>query len=188
MIINKIIGYLKKNVSSARFKHILGTCETAKKLAEKHKISKDKAELAALLHDAGKGLSKPEMIKYIEDYKVSVPIKDLTIKYNPSLLHGYISADIAKRIFKIKNKEILDAICLHTVGGEKMSDLAKIIYLADATSPDRRYSTVKKIRYQSMRNIDKAVQMAMANKLHHVILKNKWLHPHAIKAWNSTVK
>lgn len=180
-----IITYIKGRVSPARFKHTLGTWKTALQLAERYGADRDKVTLAALLHDAGKGLSREAMIRYVRKHRIAVPFLDDTIRYNPSLLHGYISAHISRTVFGVTDKDILNAITLHTLGGPRMTILAKIIYLADATSPDRRYAVAKQIRRMSRRDLDRAFIMAMCHKMFHVVTGKKWLHPAAVKTWNA---
>jgi len=184
---DKIITYLEKHLDRARYKHTLGTCKIVRELAKRNNVPEAKAMIAGLLHDAGKGYKKPEMVKYVAKHRVKVPYKKLVIEHNPSLLHSYISADIAKRKFGIKDNGILKAITLHTLGGENMPVLAKIVYVADSVAFDRRYTGVKELRELAYKNLDSAVKAAMANKLYYVIKNNKWLHPGALKAWNYAI-
>jgi predicted HD superfamily hydrolase involved in NAD metabolism len=183
-----LLAYLKNHLDTARYKHTLGTCKTAAELAAKYSVPVEKAELAALLHDAGKGCSKTEMMAYVKRRKLKVPELKAVIEHNPSLLHSYISADIAKTKFNIKDKDILLSIERHTVGAAGMSTLSKIIYVADAIAPDRRFPSVSKMKKLAMADLNKAVQAAMANKIFYVCKKGFWLHPEAVKAWNWMVK
>ncbi|MBN1823455.1 MAG: bis(5'-nucleosyl)-tetraphosphatase (symmetrical) YqeK [Endomicrobiales bacterium] len=182
--LSAIFLYLKKNLDPARFKHTLGTLKIAVPLSEKYGADPAKARVAALLHDAGKGFSSKELVRYVKRNKMRVPDGDEIVKHNPSLFHSYVSAHVARKLFKIRDTEILNAIALHTLGAQKMSLLAKIIYVADSITPDRRFPEVKKIRFLAARDIDKAVRAAMANKIYYVIKKKKWLHPEAFKALN----
>jgi len=185
---DEIIQYLKKHLSHARFTHTLGTWRTAQAIAAGYKVSKEKVDIAALLHDAGKGLTKHGLINYIKKTKTAVPYLQDIIKYNPWVLHGFASASIAQDKFGIRDKDILNAIKEHTTAGPGMSVLAKIIYLADITAPDRRFAGVNKIRWQAKRDLNKAMQTALFYKTYHVLANKKWLHPAAIEAWNSLIK
>lgn len=186
--IDRIIEYLKKHLSPARFNHTIGTWRTARDLAVRYNLPMDKIDLAALLHDLGKGYSKQELVKYVKKHKVRVPcLKDI-IRYNPWLLHSFVGADVARKRFHVKDKDILEAIAFHTIAKSNMSALAKVIYMADITAPDRRFPKVKLLRWHARRNLDKAMQIAFVSKLWHVIHNKKWMHPVAIDAWNSVVK
>jgi predicted HD superfamily hydrolase involved in NAD metabolism len=180
-----IIKYLKENLSAARYKHTLGTVKTALGLAKTHKADINKTYLAALLHDAGKSVSKDKLTAYVKKHNILMPYKEETLKYNPWIIHGFVSAHIAKNIFNIKDKEILQAIYSHTIGGDKMTKLDKVIYLADITAPDRRHWSSKILRWHAKRNLDRAMQMAIASKIKHVLANKKWLHPVALASWNS---
>lgn len=186
-ITDNILSYLKKHLDGARFKHSLGTCRIIKVLARNNGVPERKALLAGLLHDAGKMYGKKEMMKYAARRRLKVPYLKDVIKYNPSLLHSYISADIAKRKFGVTGRDILRSIELHTLGGARMSTLSKIMYVADSVSFDRRYPGVKQLRTLAYRDLDAAMRSAMANKLYYVVKNNKWLHPTAVKAWNSII-
>ncbi|MBN1620964.1 MAG: bis(5'-nucleosyl)-tetraphosphatase (symmetrical) YqeK [Endomicrobiales bacterium] len=185
--VDKIISYLKQHLSKARFNHTLGTWRVARQLASKHKVSRDKIDIACLLHDAGKGLKNRQLIKYVKKAKMYLPYLKEIIKNNPSILHSFVSADIARKKFGVRDKEILKAISSHTIGSPCMNTLDKIVYLADITAPDRRYPLVKRLRWHASRDLDKAMRMALKNKIQHVIKNKKWLHPGAVESWNSFV-
>ena len=70
--IEKIKNHLRSLLTSARYKHSLGVAKVAVGLAERYGVSKEKALLAALLHDAGKGYSKKGMIKYMLKYRLKI--------------------------------------------------------------------------------------------------------------------
>jgi predicted HD superfamily hydrolase involved in NAD metabolism len=183
-----ILEYLKQNVSSARYKHTLGTWKTAREIAKAHGCLDKRVDVAALLHDAGKSMKLRKILSYVRRNKIKMPFFEETLKYNPWILHGFVSADIAKKVFGIKDNTVLDAMRTHTIGSPDMTTLGKIIYLADITAPDRKYKLVKKIRWHAKRNLGKAMMLAMENKICHVLSKRKWLHPVAVMAWNSLAK
>jgi predicted HD superfamily hydrolase involved in NAD metabolism len=165
----------------------MGSLKVACSLAARYRVSGEKAALAALLHDAAKGLSNREMIRYAQRRKLRIPRAQQLIRHDPSLLHGYIGADIAARAFGITDPSILAAITHHTLGARHMDKLGKIIYIADATSPDRRYPAVKRLRAVSRRDLDAAFIMAMAHKLHYVVVQGHWIAPAAVQAWNAHI-
>ena len=69
-----------------------------------------------------------------------------------------------------------------------MDTLGKVIYVADITAPDRRYPALRTIRYHSLRNIDRAFQLALKSKMGYVLAKEQWLHPCVVAAWNESVR
>lgn len=185
---NKIVEYLKKNLPPERVTHIMGTQKVAVRLAAMYGVKRENAEMAALLHDCARGLSKAQLIAWVRKLGVKVPELDKIIEFNPYMLHSFVSADMARTKFNIKNKDILKAIAFHTTANVKMSDLEKIIYVSDFTSPERRFSGVGKIRWWSGRNLDIAFKLALKSKIEHVLYKGQWIHPYSVNAWNSLIK
>jgi predicted HD superfamily hydrolase involved in NAD metabolism len=126
-----ILAYLRKHVTHARLQHIMGTRTVSMELATRFGISPEKAEIAALLHDAAKDLSDRELTHYVRKYRIPIPDGEMIIQHHPSLLHSFVSAHIAQKVFKVTDSDILEAIARHTVGDINMSLLAKIIYLSE---------------------------------------------------------
>ena len=185
---DSIIAYLKKHLPKERLHHTLGTWQAAQALASRYHISQKKVMQAALLHDAAKEMDDKELIRYILRNRIAVPERAKIIRHSPSLLHGFAAADIARRKFGIKDKDVLEAIALHTIAGPKMSALAKVIYLADITAPGRKFKKVQELRRLSLRNLDDAMRTALAAKIEYVLIKKQWLHPGAVAAWNDLLQ
>ena len=61
-----LLSWLKENLSEERYKHSLGTADSAKLLAEKYGQDCEKAYLAGLLHDCAKCFSTDKLLEIIE--------------------------------------------------------------------------------------------------------------------------
>ena len=57
----------------------------------------------------------------------------------PAILHGKAGAVILRERFGITDREFLEAVSCHTTGMPGMSDLAKIVYIADYIEPNRKH-------------------------------------------------
>ena len=182
-----ITQFLRATLKPARFCHSIGTAKVAVILANRYNIDIKEAALAALLHDAGKGYDAAGMVRYACAHNLKAPCLAGIIKYNPLLLHSYISAHIARTKFNVKNRKVLAAIAQHTLGGPRMTTLAKILYIADIIAPDRRFTAVHQLRRLAMRDLERAMRAAQEIKLTMVIGKNAWIHPQAVATWNETI-
>jgi nicotinate-nucleotide adenylyltransferase len=58
---------------------------------------------------------------------------------NPVLLHGLISAEIARTRFGIADPELWEAIRHHTLGKPGLSPYGKVLYAADYIEPSRTF-------------------------------------------------
>ncbi len=180
----KIYNYLSSHLKEKRYNHVLSVNDLAIKLAKQYKLDIFKISLAALLHDCAKNMTLEENINYIKKNDLKIKNMDFIIKYLPQVLHSYIGADIAKRRFKIVDKEIINSIKNHTVGRVGMSDYEKVIFIADALSVDRNYKksfVSKKIMFS---DLNKTFKLVLQNKIKYVVANFKILHPDIIKIWN----
>ena len=107
----------------------------AVELAGMYGVDVQKAQLAALLHDIMK--QQPDRIM-LHRVRQSDIIEKIDSKPMP-VLHGFAAADFARREMGIEDEEILMAIKSHTCGRKNMSDLEKVIYLADMLSEERDF-------------------------------------------------
>lgn len=172
---------LKESIGDKRYKHSLGVMELAKKLAIVYGTDVERAGLAGLFHDCGKFQDNTYLLNAVKDFGI---ILDNTIKNNTHLIHGPLGAEIVRRVYNIKDKEILNAIRYHTTGRENMSLLEKIIYIADYTEPNRVFPGVDQIRDLAYKDLNSAVLLSMNNTIKYVI-DNGWvIHIDTIKARN----
>lgn len=180
--------WLKKKLGKQRYYHTVCSAGLSSKLAEIHRQDKTACIEAALLHDCAKGLSNTQLVHYVCKNDVEISMRNSIIRNQPSVLHSFVSADMARKKFAIQNKKILLAIANHTLGDIHMDDISKIIYVADISSPDRRQKVATEIRNVAFENLDNAVILALKAKLFHVLEKNKWLCLHSVNLWNKLIK
>lgn len=172
---------LKKNVSEKRYIHILGVIDSADELAEKFSVSKEKARLAAIFHDYAKGMSKKSMLEFAKANKLDFD----DIEYgNKELMHGKIARHIAQNKYNVNDNDVLNAIEFHTTGRKKMSELEKLICLADYIEKNREYPGVDKIRNLVDIDYDLALYTAFNGTIIHLIEENKIVHTRTVEARN----
>lgn len=181
----RIIEYLRDNLKTKRYLHSLGVSECAVKLAEKYGASKEKAEIAGLVHDCAKYMSGEDILKIMRETGDEIDQVSLNA---PDIMHGRASAYIAKTLMEIEDDEILEAVRYHTTGKENMTVLEKIIYLADYIEPNRSFPEVDRLREVAFRDLDEALIMAFNNTIKFVIEKDQMLHLNTIKARNYLIE
>lgn len=172
---------LKSTLSEKRYKHSLGVCDEAVKLAEKYGADTEKAYTAGILHDCAKGYDIEEQIKLCQKY--GVVLDDITLACKP-VIHAPLGAKIAKAEYGVNDKDVLDAIMCHTVAKKNMSLLDKIIYIADMIEPMRDFDGVEELRKAAYENIDRAFILGLKQSIVFNAQKNKIIHPNTLSAWN----
>ena len=148
-------------------------------LAEKYGVDREKAAVAAILHDCA---------KHNEDYyyKKLLRIGKIGIEeYKPSpIFHAYIGALAARHFFGISDEDILDAIKFHTTGRNGMSALEKVLFLADGIEPGREYDGLIKIRKLSMSDLDQAAILFINRTIKYLLDKSIRIDEHTLDARN----
>lgn len=177
-------GILKNKLPEKRYIHSLGVCNTAVKLAKIYNVCKDKAAVAGILHDYAKYLSENEARNYIMEFQIEI---DEVMDEQIELAHGLIGAELVRRELEIEDTDILNSIKYHTVGRKNMTDIEKIIYLADYIEPNRKFPGIEEIRRMAVHDLDKATLMALNNSINYVISKGLLLHSNSIFARNSLI-
>ena len=180
-----MIEKLKNTLPKKRFEHTLGVKETALRLARHYGADEKKAEIAALLHDCAKGMSFEEQIKKCKELKLVLDEETMAC---PPVIHAPLGACIARREYGICDEEILNAICYHTVGRVGMSDLDKIIYVADMIEPTRDYEGVEELREKAYNDLDAVMLAALNQCIIHNVKKGSIIHTDTIKCRNDIIE
>lgn len=158
--------YLKKQ-DEEKYKHSLRVANVSKILAEKCNVPVQDCVIASLLHDIGKGLSKQEALSLCSQNNITM--YDFEIFETPKALHGRISAFLFEKEFDKTDIERFDsishAISYHVAGGdEKMSDLDKILYIADNIEPKKNSRLYKEMLSQEEPQMDEWVKKIINSK------------------------
>ena len=178
----QIEEYLKKSVSEHRFNHIERVAKTAKKYAKKLELDHYKAELSGWLHDLAKELPNEKLLEIAKENNIALDEIDL---HNPHVLHARVGAILAKEKFGVDDSDVLAGIRCHTLAEPNMSKIAMVLYLADATEPNRERKFAAPIRKTfKEKGLEHAVLHAIDAKLSEVIKKAKKIHPLTVRARN----
>lgn len=136
-LIKKIDFFAKKNTKESRYQHTLRVAQTCVDICKRYGLDEKKGYIAGLAHDICKDFSKEEMLDLAR--KDGEVISDFEMK-NIKLLHGRAAATLLKEEFNVKDGDVLEAVAQHT-SGHGLSDIAKVLFLADKIEPNRPQST-----------------------------------------------
>lgn len=167
-----------KHQHQNRFTHILGVVEMALYLADLYEIDKEKAKIAALMHDYSKYDDFDDAYKLLNK-------EDLEeCKKYPFLYHAYLSAEEYKKLLGNDN-EIYLAIRNHVFGRPNMTKLEEIIMIADYTEKNRTYKECIEVREILLSgDLDLAIYKSLEYTISHCIKNNQLPHPRQIEVLN----
>ena len=148
---------LKAELKPRRVKHSLGVMHMAMLLADGYRnVPLEKARLAGLLHDCGRLAGAP----------------------NNALGHAPAGALKARRDYGVADEEVLSAIRWHTTGRPGMTELEKIIYVADYIEPFRGSMVyLDKARRIAYTDLDRAVFFAAQNTVRYLEARGEEIDP-----------
>lgn len=183
--IDEITRYLKTNLSEKRFLHTLGVAETSKALAKRWGADCSKAFLAGLVHDCAKELPLDKTLNFLEESGYRITWLEESA---PGILHAPLGAILAKSLFEIDDESVLNAVKYHTTGRENMTDLEKIVYIADFIEPGREYSESSEVRKLAEVDLDRAALRETDFVIKFTIDRGRTLHPDTVSTRNYLLK
>ncbi len=145
---------------------------------------------AALLHDCTKQRTDEEQRTLCAHY--GVPVNAFT---SSAVLHAFTGAHFAREKYAV-NDAVFSAIFRHTTGGEEMSLLDKILFVADYTEPLRTYETCRAARdflHGSLKHgspgnvnvLNRTVLMSLDDTLKHLVDTRRLIDPATLNARNN---
>ncbi|MDR1247729.1 MAG: nicotinate (nicotinamide) nucleotide adenylyltransferase [Treponema sp.] len=135
-LIAGIENMARSMLSPARFLHSRNVALLARDICRQFGLDPQAGYLAGIAHDMCKSFSEKELFRLAK--RDGRPVSRLE-KKKPSLLHARAGATLLQEQFGIDDKDILDAIRLHTLAGPEMGPLAKAVFIADKTEISREH-------------------------------------------------
>lgn len=176
-------GLVKSRLSKKRCDHSFAVAECAVRLAEKYGVSKDKAYIAAMLHDITKEDDAEAQLQTLSKY-ATIADNDLIIKGVEKTYHQLTGALYAENVIGVKDEDVLNAIKFHTTGRKNMSLLEQIIFVADGVSEDRDYPEAEQMRKTAFEDLNQAIIEVCAFVIVDRIESDFIIHPKTIECYN----
>ncbi len=168
MSFSELDAEMQQILPRKRYLHSVAVAHLAASYASSLGYDPERALLAGILHDCAKAYSDEQLVADCDRF--SIPVTEVE-RRNGFLLHGKLGAFYARTKYYITDVEILSAISYHTTGRPGMTDLEKVVFLADYLEPFRTQPTkpdLNEIRRIAFCDIDKAVYLALQNTLRYL--------------------
>jgi len=176
---------LSERLSPAAAAHSRRVAETAATLAARFDVDVASARLAGLLHDWDREQTPEQLFAAAADAGLTVSPADATVPY---LLHARTGAAALRAAFPGLPDEVITAVAHHTVGSSEMTDLDKVVYVADMIEPGREYPGVEALRQLSTTaTLAELFASAYQQSILYLIGSRKRIHPDTVAVWNELV-
>ena len=179
----QLLVKMQQLLPEKRLKHCLGVEQTAIELAERFGVDREKAGLAGLLHDYAKKLSDEEFLALIDKYDLAPKLKD----WGNNVWHGLVGVYKIREDLGLSDPEILRSIEIHTVGSAQMSDLDKVVYVADYIEPNRDFPGVEEAREIACISLNRAVAYETAHTVEYLAHQGLPIFPQTLETYNAYV-
>lgn len=157
----------KVHCKASRFEHSKSVAQTAVMLAKAHHLDEEKAWKAGILHDITKNMAEEEARALIADRQPAL------LEMSPKVWHAYTAVLWIKTHLGPVGDDVLHAIEHHTLG-DGLTDLDRILYIADKIEPLRGYDTSKETEL-AKRDLKKAAALVKKQSKEY-ILKTEGIH------------
>ena len=87
--------------------------------------------------------------------------------------HGIAGAELLRTKFGVMDMDVLSAVRYHTIARAGMSDLEKIVYLADMISVERDYPDVETMRKKALESLDEGMGYALKYSLMKLVRRER---------------
>ncbi len=139
--------------------HTLRVASLAAARAYSLQIPERQAIAAALFHDCAKNL--PNDSPYLQGFV----LPDEWGAVPSSVFHQFSGAFVAEKFFGVSDEDILNAVRYHTSGRTRMSNLEKLIFLADCLEEGRSYEGIEKLRALFWQDLDECMKETLKRTL-----------------------
>lgn len=167
--------------------HCQRVSEMARTLARRFGVDEERAALAGLLHDVARAASAQELLAAAVRHDLPV---DVVMEQVPVLLHGPVGAAWARQNLGITDEEVLAAVTWHTTGRPEMSDLEKVVFLADKLEPEKGEHQVglEPVYEAAQQDLNGALLAYFDWQLRHLLDRNGPIHPAMVLARNALLE
>ena len=154
---NNLYSFVKSKLTEKRLYHTANVILTALKLCKSANVSKEEAEVASLLHDVAK-YENPANYNFAET-DAPAPV-----------IHQFVGAHIVKNLLNVDNENVINAVKYHTTGRPNMTNLEKLVFIADLIEPTRNFEGVDILRQAVFNNFDSGFKLCVS-ELYKFLLK-----------------
>lgn len=174
---DKYQKYVAERLPIKRLTHTANVVSCAVKKAKEAGIDVEKARIAATLHDC----AKYDDPKNYKEFSLPVDVP-------PPVVHAFLGAFVAEHVLGVKDEEILDAIKFHTSGKPNMTELGKLIFVADMVEKGRDYLGVDKLRKAFDGDLDACFLTALKEEVMHLLNKGQRIYGATLDAYEYYLK
>lgn len=170
---NGYIDILKTFLPEKRLIHTANVITCALDKAKPLGLNRDDVFTACALHDIAKYINPEKFPDCVLPENMPKPV-----------VHAYLGEYFAREKLGIKNQDILNAIKYHTSGRANMSNLEKLVFVADMIEEGRTYDGVEKLRQIYNIDFEECFKECLKEEMQHLKNKQTEIFYQTVNAYN----
>ena len=163
--------------------HIERSRVVSQELAIRHNLDARLADVGTAAHDLARALKRSDLLAEAKRLDMDIGFVE---GQDPILLHGPLAARwIAAEDDEIP-ASVLESVTWHTTGKPGMSEIAKVVFLADKLDPQKvkKFPYLQKVAAKSRLSLDLAILEYLNNTIEYLLKSDHLVHPIAIEFRN----
>jgi len=178
----RALRYIREEIPDLEA-HLLGTRDFALEINRNQSlgIDEEKVVLASLCHDLARHVAPDEIAAALSQRGIDCDSPGFT---SPILLHGFLSAELAKEKIGVRDEEVLDAVRWHATGRADMGLLERLLYVADKIEDNRDWPGVDDLRRLVEEDFHSAFPRVVASVISYVVAELWPLDYNSVAAYN----
>ena len=163
--------------------HVNRTRTLAAELAHFHKVDALSCDVAMAAHDLYRHWPNSDLLK--KCLRQEMPVDEIETNA-PFLLHGRVASFWLNSYARCADDNVLNAVKYHTTGRVGMSDVEKIVFIADKVEPDKvsREKGLSDVLDLAFIDLDKAIVRYLSWKIGVLAKQGGLIHPLSIHTLN----
>jgi predicted HD superfamily hydrolase involved in NAD metabolism len=172
---------IRQAMSDKRYQHVERVVAYAQQLADQHGVNHEQVTLAAWVHDYAKERSDADFLKAIDTYQLDADLKN----WGNNVWHGVVGAELIRTELGVTDEVVLQAVREHTTGGgEHMSLVSQVLFMADYLELGRTFPGVQTARDLTADNLAAGVQYQITHTLRYLMTQQVPIHPASLVTYN----
>jgi predicted HD superfamily hydrolase involved in NAD metabolism len=179
-----VVDVARGHYAPESFAHAVRVANTAAAMAATYGVDAEEARLAGLLHDWARDIAGDELTCSAEARGFEVTDLDREVPY---LLHARMGEALVRETFPSLPGAVARAVAAHTCGAEGMTDLDRLVYVADMIEPGRDFEGVDDLRHAAGNvPLVELFRRAYTRSVEHLIQTRRHIHPDTVAPAKST--
>ncbi len=163
--------------------HIERSRVVSQELAIRHNVDARSADVGVAAHDLARACGPRTLLAEAERVGLHIGFVE---RREPILLHGPVAARWISSDDKRLPQDVLESVAWHTTGRPGMSDVAKVVFLADKLDPRKvaRFPFLEKVAEKSKHSLDLAILEYIDRTIEYLLGIGGLVHPAALEFRN----